>query len=131
MIRQFIYISVFSISAFSCGNSVQPEVLEVDGKDISVITDPILIGHPELLTPLDSLTTNFSTEARTQEFVGTLYITFIVDENGKVIEPEVIKGGNERINKIAKDIVQTARFSPGTQQGKKVSVKYGLALKSN
>ncbi len=130
MIRQIFYIVVFTISAISCENAVEPEILEVDGNDVSVITDAKLIEHPELLTPLDSLTSRFSDKAKTFEFVGSLYITFTVNENGEVIEPEVIRGGNEQINKIAEEIVQTAKFKPGTQQGKAVSVKFGLPLKS-
>lgn len=79
-----------------------------------------------MLTPLDSLMASFSSKAKTIEFVGTLYITLTVEKNGKVIEPKVIKGWNEQINKIVEGIVQTAKFKPGTQKGKPVAVKYGF-----
>lgn len=82
------------------------------------------------MTPLDSLTASFSLKAKTIEFVGTFYITLNVDKNGKVIEPQFIKGGDEQINKIAEGIVQTAKYKPGTQKGKPVAVKYGLPLRS-
>lgn len=120
-----LLISIFS----SCDTTLQPEIISVDGKEVSGTTDPILT-HPKLLTPLDSLTASFSSKAKSIEFVGTLYITFTVDEKGKVIEPQVIKGGNEQINKIAEDIVLTAKFKPGTQKGKPVAVKFGLPLRS-
>ncbi|WP_185958446.1 hypothetical protein [Fodinibius sediminis] len=55
----------------SCDNTLQPEIISVEGKNVSDATDPILT-HPELLTPLDSLTAIFSTKAKTIEFVGTL-----------------------------------------------------------
>ena len=120
-----LLISIFC----SCDTTLQPEIISVDGKDVSSTTDPILT-HPELLTPLDSLTARFSSKAKSVEFDGTLFIVFTVDENGNVIDPQVIKGGNEHINKIAEEIVQTAKFKPATQKGKRVAVKYGFPLRS-
>jgi len=126
--KYFSIIIAFIILA-SCDSPVQPEIIAVDGKEVSGTSDPILT-HPELLTPLDSLTASFSSKSKTIEFSGTLFITFTVDKNGKVIEPQVIKGGNEQINKIAEEIIQSAKFKPGTQKGKPVAVKYGLPLRS-
>jgi len=65
---------------------------------------------------------------------GTIYITFVVDENGRITEPKLLRGIS---GPGAKDCAQEAirvvsgmpSWTPGKQNGKSVKVQYNLPVK--
>jgi TonB family protein len=56
-------------------------------------------------------------------------VGFIIDKNGKVINPEVIRGKNTLYNKISLQIISSMPdWIPGERNGKKVDVYYSLPI---
>ncbi len=55
-------------------------------------------------------------------------LQFIVDENGNVTEPAVIRGIGAGCDKEALRVVRQAKFKPGRQRGKAVKVKMSLPI---
>ncbi len=63
---------------------------------------------------------------------GTVYVSFIVNETGKISNAKVIKGIGGGCDEYALNyIIKNAEFSPGRQRGKAVSVKFTLPITFN
>jgi len=66
--------------------------------------------------------------ARKAGVEGRVILQFIVDENGNVTEPVVIRGIGAGCDKEALRVVRQAKFKPGRQRGKAVKVKMSLPI---
>ncbi|NJO92650.1 MAG: energy transducer TonB [Chloroflexia bacterium] len=59
------------------------------------------------------------------DYAGKVYVRFIIDEHGKVIKPQVIRGVDPLLDKEALRVVKTIPdWVPGEINGKKVKVWY-------
>jgi len=60
---------------------------------------------------------------------GIVYISFIIDKNGKVTAPEINRGVVPSLDKEALRVINTLpRFKPGEKDGKKVDVNYTVPV---
>ena len=59
---------------------------------------------------------------------GRVILQFIVDEQGRVTEPKVVRGIGAGCDEEALRALQTVRFRPGTQRGKPFKVKMSLPV---
>ncbi len=66
--------------------------------------------------------------ARMAGISGRVFVQFIVDENGNVVDPVVIRGFGGGCDEEAIRAVQEAKFKPGRQRGKPVKVRYVLPI---
>ena len=66
--------------------------------------------------------------ARKAGVEGRVILQFIVDENGNVTEPAVVRGIGAGCDEEALRVVRQARFKPGKQRGKAVKVKMALPI---
>lgn len=71
-----------------------------------------------------------SEAAKEKKFQGTVFVDFIVDQNGKVTQPNIRKSsGNQDLDNEAIRIVNTLQdFIPGRQRGKNVSVSFVIPI---
>ena len=63
---------------------------------------------------------------------GTVYVTFVIDTSGKVIEPKVIKGidGHKELNDEAIRVIEDMpKWKPGKHNGETVKVQFHLPIK--
>lgn len=65
----------------------------------------------------------YSKQARRLELEGKVYIEFVVDKTGKVVNARVLKGIGEECDKEALRVVQLTQWNPGKQRGRPVNVK--------
>ncbi|HKK44039.1 MAG TPA: energy transducer TonB [Balneolaceae bacterium] len=72
---------------------------------------------------------NYPKKAIRDNVQGRVIVQFVVDEYGKVQNPEILKGVREDINNEAIRAITKARFKPGRQQGKVVRVKYVMFIR--
>lgn len=69
-------------------------------------------------------------EARRKRIQGTVFIGFIVERDGTTSSHNVVKGVHHLIDDEALRVVSMMdKWTPGTQRGKKVRVKYVLPVK--
>ena len=61
-------------------------------------------------------------------FKGSVLVQFVIDEDGRVIHPEIIDTFNIFLNSAIIDKVMAIRFEPATQNGKPVKVRYNLPI---
>jgi protein TonB len=59
---------------------------------------------------------------------GRVFVQFIVDEQGNVTNPEVVRGIGAGCDEEALRALRTAKFTPGKQRGKAVRVKMTLPV---
>jgi len=71
---------------------------------------------------------NYPEMARKAGIEGRVIIQFIVDENGNVEDPHVIRGIGGGCDKEALRVVKKAQFKPGRQRGEAVRVQYSLPI---
>jgi len=85
---------------------------------------------PELIGGLVSIQRdiNYPEMARRAGIEGRVYIQFIVNENGDVENPRVIRGIGGGADEEALRAVKQAKFKPGVQRGQPVRVQYSLPV---
>jgi protein TonB len=71
---------------------------------------------------------NYPDMARKAGIEGRVIIQFIVNEQGKVENPRVIRGIGGGADKEALRVVKQAEFEPGRQRGNPVRVQYSLPI---
>ncbi len=71
---------------------------------------------------------NYPEMARKAGIEGKVIVQFIVNENGEVENPRVIRGIGGGCDKEALRVVKQAEFKPGRQRGKPVRVQYSLPI---
>ncbi|WP_069132161.1 energy transducer TonB [Rhodohalobacter halophilus] len=66
--------------------------------------------------------------ARRAQIEGRVHIQFVVNEQGQVEDPQVIRGIGGGCDEEALRVVKLAEFTPGLQRGKPVRVQYSLPI---
>jgi protein TonB len=59
---------------------------------------------------------------------GRVFLQFVVDENGNVVDPVVTRGIGAGCDEEALRAIRQAKFKPGMQRGKAVKVKMSLPI---
>ena len=62
------------------------------------------------------------------DFKGSVLVQFVIDEDGKVVHPEIIDTFNIFLNSAIIDKVMAIRFEPARQNGKPIRVRYNLPI---
>lgn len=85
---------------------------------------------PQLIGGLQSIQTQirYPEMARRAGIEGRVYIQFVVDEDGSVVHPRVMRGIGGGADEEALRVVSQARFTPGMQRGRPVRVQYSLPI---
>lgn len=98
-----------------------------DGPDVFVAVEQM----PKLKGGLSALAQKieYPEEARQAGVEGNVIIQFVVDEQGNVIEPSVLRGIGAGCDREALEVVRQAEFEPGRQRGKPVQVKMSLPVR--
>lgn len=107
-----------------------PDVEEKKEKDPDEDFFVIVEQMPELVGGLRSIQQQivYPEKARIAGIEGRVIIQFIVNEEGKVENPRVIRGIGGGCDEEALRVVRTARFEPGRQRGKPVRVQFSLPI---
>lgn len=66
--------------------------------------------------------------ARKAGIEGRVYITFIVNKHGDVIDPKVVRGIGGGCDSEALRVVKQAHFTPGMERGRPVNVRYTMPI---
>lgn len=60
---------------------------------------------------------------------ASIQIGFIINEDGNVVDPRIVKSTEDKLNDVALECVQKWRFNPGQKDGKKVPVRVVVPLR--
>src|SRR6056297_1292544 len=113
-------------------NPVTPESLTPQNSESSPQDDFFVVVEkmPELIGGLGSIQQKmrYPEMARKAGIEGRVYVQFVVDENGNVVDPQILRGIGGGADEEAIRVVSQAKFKPGMQRGKPVRVKYSLPI---
>lgn len=86
---------------------------------------------PELVGGIAALQqeVRYPEQARRAGVEGTVVVQFIVDKQGNVVEPTVLRGIGAGCDEEAIRVVEQAQFEPGRQRGERVRVKMSLPVR--
>ncbi len=86
---------------------------------------PQFPGGMEALMKWFEKNLKYPTSARENGIQGRVYVQFIVDKDGSIVEPEVHRSVDPELDKEALRLVSTMpKWQPGKQRGKTVRVRY-------
>lgn len=85
---------------------------------------------PELIGGLASLNKHitYPEMARRAQIEGRVIVEFIIDKEGNVNNPKIIRGIGGGCDEVALNAVQKVKFKPGMQRGKPVLVRYSMPI---
>ncbi len=97
-----------------------------DEDEIFVVVEQM----PELIGGIASIQKEirYPEIARQARVSGRVIVQFIVDQEGNVVDPVVLRGIGGGCNEEALRVVKLAKFIPGKQRGKPVRVRYTLPI---
>ncbi len=103
-----------------------PQEDEEEEEDFFTVVE----NMPELIGGLAELQSRieYPEQARRAGIEGRVYVQFIVNEEGQVEDPEVIRGIGGGCDEEAIRAVKQAEFRPGMQRGRPVRVQYSLPI---
>jgi protein TonB len=76
-------------------------------------------------------TPTYPAELRRSRRQGTVYVVFIVDTRGRVVNPKIEKATDTAFEQPALEAVRQWRFEPGTRNGEKVQFKMRVPITFN
>lgn len=85
---------------------------------------------PELIGGLASLNKHitYPEMARRAQIEGRVIVEFIIDKEGNVLDPKIIRGIGGGCDEVALKAVQKVKFKPGMQRGKPVFIRYSMPI---
>mgnify|MGYP001587438418 CR=1 FL=1 len=72
---------------------------------------------------------NYPFELRRRKVEGSVYVLFVVDEDGKVVNPKIEKTSNPGFDAPALEAVRQWKFEPGVRNGQKVRFKMRVPVR--
>ncbi len=73
--------------------------------------------------------TSYPDSVRAKGIEGKVVVTFVVDKNGEVIDPEVVKGVSYALNQEALRVIrQMPKWQPGRQRCQAVKTQYKVPI---
>ncbi|MGH9869175.1 MAG: energy transducer TonB [Candidatus Polarisedimenticolia bacterium] len=102
------------------GKAVEGEALDeiFSMADLDQKPRPIYQGAP-----------NYPYELRRRKLEGTVQVLFVVNEQGKVVNPLVEQATHPEFERAALDAVRQWKFEPAVREGKKVQCKMRVPLR--
>ncbi len=108
------------------------EAQEMDKKDdVFYVVDelPVFQGGEEALRNWLAENIRYPGEAKADSIQGKVYVTFIVDEQGKVTDSKLARGASPALDKEALRVVNAMpAWKPGKHKGKEVKVSYTVPI---
>ena len=90
----------------------------------------VVENMPELIGGLSSIQKHitYPEMAKKAGVAGRVIVQFVVDEQGNVQNPQVVRGLGAGLDEVALEAVKKAKFKPGQQRGQAVKVKMSLPI---
>ena len=102
----------------------KPPVVDTAEPDVFDVAEvqPELVGGPAAIRPV------YPELARRAGVEGTVVVQFVVDEQGRVVDPVVVRSPNDLLSDAALDAVRKVEFTPGQQRGRPVKVRFAVPV---
>ena len=116
----FLFVALHMVSSFA-----QESDYVVDFADEM----PVFPGGEMAMTNFINDNIRYPIEAQAKGEEGVVYVQFVVRKNGELTDIKIMKGICDILDKEAEGVVdKMPNWTPGTQKGKKVNVRYTLPI---
>jgi protein TonB len=90
----------------------------------------VVENQPELVGGMRALqeAVQYPDFAKKAGIEGRVIVQFVVDEQGNVTNPKVVRGVHKMLNEAAVEAVKKQKFTPGKQRGEPVKVQMSLPV---
>ena len=90
---------------------------------------PEFPGGTEALLSFIKDNLEYPQKAIDEQTEGRVIIRFVVNSNGEISDPTILKGINKNLDQAAIDVInKLPRWKPGQQDGQPVSVRFTLPI---
>jgi TonB family protein len=90
---------------------------------------PVFPGGEEAVRQYIANSVKYPEDAKKAGIQGKVFVTFVVDKNGKVIDAKIARGVNPSLDKEALRVVAgMPDWTPGQQRGENVAVSYTIPI---
>ena len=108
---------------------VETKEVEEDVIHVSVEVMPEFPGGMDKLLQFINDNMKYPTKAQTEGMQGKVIVQFIIDEDGYIIEPNIVRSVESSLdNEALRLIKMLPQWRPGTLKGKAVKVKYTVPV---
>jgi TonB family protein len=127
-IYHFISIASVCLALFGCATQ-QPTTKSTPGailnpEDIPSTKSAVPVSSGDKLPKLiHAVNAVYPKVVRSEGIVGVVTVQYIVDTNGNVVSPVVIKSPDPRLSKAVLDAISQWKFVPGEKNGHKVNTR--------
>ncbi|MCD6067782.1 MAG: TonB family protein [Bacteroidetes bacterium] len=129
-------VALFCAIFFSGNINAQSTELSVAGSSdnlyfLPVEEEPSYKGDPDSLVHFISSGIAYPQDAIDKNVSGTVYVSFVILENGELSDVKVFKGIGSGCDEEAVRVIKmtSGRWLPGRQKGKTVKVFYNLPVR--
>lgn len=135
----FVLLIGLGLGIAACSDAVTPPTADESTSETAATQSEktaegevfvVVEDRPELKGGMEALqqAIEYPEAAKQAGIEGRVFVQFIVDENGDVVNPKVTRGVHEALDRAALDAVKGLSFEPGKQQGEAVKVKMALPV---
>ena len=119
-----------SASENETATPVAIEVPDTLGKTYDAVeVMPEFPGGTEALLSFIKNNLEYPQKAIDEQTEGRVIIRFVVNSNGEISDPTILKGINKNLDQAAIDVInKLPRWKPGQQDGQPVSVRFTLPI---
>ena len=119
-----------SVSENETATLVAIEVPDTLGKTYDAVeVMPEFPGGTEALLSFIKDNLEYPQKAIDEQTEGRVIIRFVVNSNGEISDPTILKGINKNLDQAAIDVInKLPRWKPGQQDGQPVSVRFTLPI---
>lgn len=122
----FVFLCTTTFLCFSQQNTSSSDMVPFDELD----TDPSFIGGETAMLKFLSDNLIYPETAKINNIKGRVIVEFVVDKNGNISSPKVLRTLNNILDAEAVRVVsKMPKWKPGTKDGKPVSTKMVLPIK--
>ncbi|MBI1289389.1 MAG: TonB family protein [Flavobacteriales bacterium] len=124
--------AAFPCSETNISSMVVEEPLQTEPDTYVIVEDmPTYPGGDAALLQFISENTVYPEEAKSKGISGTPYVSYVVDQTGSVINPQVVRSsGNQALDQEALRVISLIKgFTPGRQRGQPVAVQFTMPVR--
>ncbi len=105
-----------------------PEARDAQPEEAEVFV--VVDQQPEMIGGMEALYNeiDYPPAAREAGIDGRVFIQFVVDENGNVTDPTVLRSPHEMLSEEALRVIRLMKFTPGQQRGEAVRVRMSTPI---
>ncbi|MDZ7776045.1 MAG: M56 family metallopeptidase [Bacteroidales bacterium] len=142
--KYLAYMPVVLIAFYfvSCDNTSNDETTadpkqiiegeKLNGEPIFTYADqqPVFPGGEEARIAYLQENLTYPEELRADSISGTVYISFVIDKNGKVHKSQILRGVHEELDAITQEVVENMPdWEPAMHNGEPVNVKFNMPVR--